>query len=134
MRERLRQVSSDLCFSSMPPPPGHIGLRFRHRHLEKLPAWLWIAQEPTWQQVPCFGAHPHPAAPHRCICLQDYSSAQYLHGITANAYIRNAFPFSRRTDIHFAWPTTLSALPNHRLLIIAREAVLDHPTSGAPCC
>jgi hypothetical protein len=62
---------------------------------------------------------------------QDHGSAQYFNGIAADADIGNAFPFPRRPDMHFAWATTLNALPNHHLLITICDSVLDHPTRGA---
>src|SRR5882724_7987714 len=62
---------------------------------------------------------------------QDHGSAQYFHGITTDADIGNAFPFPCRPDMHFAWATTLNALPNHHLLITICDSVLDHPTGGA---
>src|SRR6266446_9459405 len=62
---------------------------------------------------------------------QHHGSAQYFHSISTDADIGNAFPFPRRPDMHFAWATTLNALPNQHLLIIICDAVLDHPTRGA---
>src|SRR5882724_6029123 len=64
---------------------------------------------------------------------QDHGSAQYFHGIATDADIGNAFPLPRRPDMHFAWATTLNALPNHRLLITICDYVLDHPTGSAAC-
>src|SRR6266496_3933711 len=65
---------------------------------------------------------------------QDHSSAQYFHGIATDADIGNASPFPRCPDMHFAWATTLNALPNHHLLVTFCDAVLDHPTRGATSC
>jgi hypothetical protein len=36
--------------------------------------------------------------------------------------------------MHFAWATTLNALPNHHLLITFCDPVLNHPTGSATCC
>src|SRR5712675_2254200 len=65
---------------------------------------------------------------------QDHGSAQYFHGVATDSNIGNAFPFPRRPDMHFAWATTLNALPNQHLLITRCDAVLDHPTDSAPGC
>src|SRR5262245_24045253 len=65
--------------------------------------------------------------------LKDHRSAQYFHGITADADIGNAFPFPLRSNMHFAWATALHTLPNHDLLITIRDSVLHHPTGSAAC-
>jgi hypothetical protein len=62
---------------------------------------------------------------------QDHGPAQYFHGIATNANVGNAFPFPRRSNMHFAWATTFDALSNQYLLIAICDAVQDHPTRGA---
>jgi hypothetical protein len=62
---------------------------------------------------------------------QDYGSAQYFHGITADTDVTNAVPFPRCSDVNFARATALDALLNHHLLITICDAVLNHPTGGA---
>jgi hypothetical protein len=62
---------------------------------------------------------------------QGHCSAQYLHGIAANADIGNPFPFPRCPDMYFARATTLGALSNQHLFVTMCDAVLDHPTGSA---
>src|SRR5262245_31687712 len=62
-----------------------------------------------------------------------YGSAQYFHGVAADAYISDAFPFPRCSDVDFARATAFDALLNHHLLITVCDAVLDHPTGSAAC-
>src|SRR5436190_15663070 len=136
-REWLRRESNDREFSSMAPPRGQIELCSRHRRLEEPPACLWIRQNHSFRQVPpspsIHNFSVRPASLNNGDYSQDHGSAQYFHCIATDAHIGNASPFQRRPDMHFAWATTLNALPNHHLLIIFCDAVLDHPTGSAPC-
>ena len=120
----------------MAPPPGQIELCSRHRRLEELPACLWIRQNHTFRQVPPLSVHNlsvRSASRDNGDYSQDHGSAQYFHGIATDADIGNAFPFPRRSDMHFAWATALDALPNHHLLVIFCDAVLNHPAGSAAC-
>ncbi len=120
----------------MAPPPGQIELCSRHRRLEELPACLWIRQNHTFRQVPPLSVRNfsvRPASRDNGDYSQHHGSAQYFHGIATDADIANASPFPRCPDMHFAWATTLNALPNHHLLITFCDAVLNHPTGSAAC-
>ena len=44
--------------------------------------------------------------------MGEHRSAQYFHGIAANADVCDALTFARCSDVHFAWATALDALAN----------------------